>query len=45
MRLNLLMMTPYYWTAPKDKVEVILTNLEQVKAHFSVRVLQKNAVS
>jgi 23S rRNA (guanine745-N1)-methyltransferase len=45
MRLNLLMMTPYYWTAPKDKVEVILATLERVKAHFSVRVLQKVTLS
>jgi hypothetical protein len=38
-------LTSFHWTAPKDKVEVILATLERVKAHFSVRVLQKVTLS
>lgn len=41
-RLNLLKMTPYYWTAPEHKVRDIEQNLTQVNADFSIQVWQKD---
>ncbi|MFQ3236912.1 MAG: hypothetical protein ACI9C4_002487 [Paraglaciecola sp.] len=35
----------FHWSAPKDKVDVILATLGNIKAHFSVRVLQKVTLS
>lgn len=40
-RLNLLKMTPFYWSTPEDKCQRILTDLVDVRADFDVRVLQK----
>ncbi|MCY7294887.1 methyltransferase domain-containing protein [Alteromonas sp. a30] len=39
--LNLLMMTPFYWSASEAQLAEIQENLKQVSAHFHIRVLQK----
>ena len=39
--LNLLMMTPFYWSASKENLEKIKQELKQVTAHFHITVLQK----
>lgn len=41
-RLNLLKMTPYYWTAPEDKVNTIQHKLTNVEADFNIQVWQKD---
>ena len=40
-RMNLLMMTPFYWSAQQEKVEKMIDTMRQVSADFSIRVLQK----
>lgn len=42
-RLNLLMMTPYYWTATKDKIASLVATMSQLTADFHLRVLIKDA--
>ncbi|UAA38203.1 23S rRNA (guanine(745)-N(1))-methyltransferase [Paraneptunicella aestuarii] len=39
--LNLLMMTPFYWSSPEDKIQQIQKSLKKVTTHFHIRVLQK----
>jgi 23S rRNA (guanine745-N1)-methyltransferase len=41
-RLNLLMMTPYYWTATQEKIISLVANMDRLTADFHIRVLQKN---
>ena len=40
-RLNLLMMTPFYWHLSEDKKSNLLKNLKSTHAHFDIRVLRK----
>ncbi len=40
-RENLLMMTPYYWTASEDKKQRLLDSLTQVTTDFDIRVWRK----
>ena len=44
MRMNLLMMTPYYWSTSVQNVQRIKDLLSDVSAHFSLRLLRKTAV-
>jgi 23S rRNA (guanine745-N1)-methyltransferase len=41
-RLNLLMMTPYYWTATKDKISSLVATMSHLTADFHLRVLIKD---
>ncbi|MFT4939308.1 MAG: 23S rRNA (guanine745-N1)-methyltransferase [Paraglaciecola sp.] len=41
-RMDLLMMTPFYWSSRQDKIELMLASMEQVSADFTIRVWQKN---
>lgn len=41
-RLNLLMMTPYYWTATEDKISSLVANMSLLTADFHIRVLIKD---
>ena len=41
--LNLLMMTPFYWSASEEKIQSIKNSLNTVTAHFHLRVLKKHA--
>ncbi|WP_166424814.1 putative RNA methyltransferase [Paraglaciecola sp. 20A4] len=45
MRLNLLMMTPYYWSTSVQNTQRIKDLLTNVSAQFSLRLLRKNAGS
>ena len=40
-RQNLLMMTPYYWTISQAKKDALIAGLNEVQAHFDIKVLQK----
>jgi 23S rRNA (guanine745-N1)-methyltransferase len=42
-RENLLMMTPYYWSATPQKKQWLLENVEQVTADFDIQILVKLA--
>ncbi|WP_339771069.1 putative RNA methyltransferase [uncultured Paraglaciecola sp.] len=44
MRMNLLMMTPYYWSTSVENTQRIKDLLRNVSAHFSLRLLRKTAV-
>tara|TARA_R110000751_G_scaffold98096_4_gene190890 strand:- start:48789 stop:49589 length:801 start_codon:yes stop_codon:yes gene_type:complete len=39
-RENLLMMTPYYWSATQEKKQKLVANLEQFTTDFNIRVFQ-----
>lgn len=39
--LNLLMMTPYYWSSSPESIAHIQENLKTVSTHFHIRALQK----
>ena len=41
MRMNLLMMTPYYWSTSVENTQRIKELLTHVSAHFSLRLLRK----
>ncbi|MGY8897198.1 MAG: putative RNA methyltransferase [Paraglaciecola sp.] len=41
MRMNLLMMTPYYWSTSVENTQRIKKLLTHVSAHFSLRLLRK----
>ncbi|MEH6710969.1 MAG: rRNA (guanine-N1)-methyltransferase [Paraglaciecola polaris] len=41
MRMNLLMMTPYYWSTSVENTQGIKGFLTKVSAHFSLRMLRK----
>ena len=41
-REQLLMMTPYYWTAVQDALPAVLESMGELTADFTIRVLQKN---
>jgi 23S rRNA (guanine745-N1)-methyltransferase len=41
-RKDLLMMTPFYWSARQDNIEVMLASMVHVSADFTIRVWQKN---
>jgi 23S rRNA (guanine745-N1)-methyltransferase len=41
MRMNLLMMTPYYWSTSVENTQRIKELLTRVSAHFSLRLLRK----
>jgi 23S rRNA (guanine745-N1)-methyltransferase len=40
-RENLLMMTPYYWTATEQKKQGLINNLPEVTTDFDIRVFVK----
>jgi 23S rRNA (guanine745-N1)-methyltransferase len=40
-RMNLLMMTPFYWSAQQSKVDTMLTTMGDVSVDFSIRILCK----
>lgn len=40
-RKNLLMMTPYYWSATQDKKQRLLENLKTVTTDFAIKVFAK----
>jgi 23S rRNA (guanine745-N1)-methyltransferase len=40
-RTDLLMMTPFYWSAKQDKIESLLASMALVSADFTIRVWQK----
>lgn len=40
-RLQLLKMTPYYWSATKEKIETLVSSLIELTADFHIRVLEK----
>lgn len=40
---NLLMMTPYYWSATQEKKQNLVTNLQQFTADFDINILAKKA--
>lgn len=40
-RKNLLMMTPYYWSATQDKKQGLLKNLKTVTTDFAIKVFAK----
>lgn len=40
-RLNLLMMTPYYWTATQEKISSLVATMDELSADFHIRILQK----
>lgn len=41
-QLDLLMMTPYYWSASPETLEKMSSPIEKVTAHFHIKVLQKS---
>jgi 23S rRNA (guanine745-N1)-methyltransferase len=40
-RENLLMMTPYYWSATAEKKQTLVDNLQQFTTDFDIRVFVK----
>jgi 23S rRNA (guanine745-N1)-methyltransferase len=40
-RENLLMMTPYYWSATTQKKQKLVDNLQQFTTDFDIRVFVK----
>ena len=42
-RMNLLMMTPFYWSARQDKVDSMLATMGEVSVDFSIRILNQSA--
>lgn len=42
-QLDLLMMTPYYWSASAEALEKLKSPIENVTAHFHIKVLQKSS--
>jgi len=40
-RENLLMMTPYYWSATAEKKQKLVDNLQQFTTDFDIRVFVK----
>lgn len=41
-RLNLLAMTPFYWTISEEKKKRLANELNSATAHFNIRVMSKN---
>jgi 23S rRNA (guanine745-N1)-methyltransferase len=41
-RKNLLMMTPYYWSATQEKKQLLLDNLKTVSTDFAIKVFAKS---
>jgi 23S rRNA (guanine745-N1)-methyltransferase len=44
-RENLLMMTPYYWSATAEKKQKLVDNLQQFTTDFDIRVFSKTAIN
>jgi 23S rRNA (guanine745-N1)-methyltransferase len=44
-RQQLLMMTPYYWSAKEGAMEALLENMSELSADFSIRLLRKCSLS
>jgi 23S rRNA (guanine745-N1)-methyltransferase len=42
-QLDLLIMTPYYWSASAEALEKLKSPIENVTAHFHIKVLQKSS--
>ncbi|MFT5311807.1 MAG: 23S rRNA (guanine745-N1)-methyltransferase [Paraglaciecola sp.] len=40
-RMNLLMMTPFYWSAQQTKVDKMLATMRNARVDFSIRILQQ----
>lgn len=40
-QLDLLMMTPYYWSANSETLEKLSSPIEKITAHFHIKVLRK----